>query len=155
MSLRSFLAAALLATVPATAQSGSQAQDPAFGYWLTANGKAIVQLAPCGGTTCGKMVWVANTLDAEGAPKLDLQNRDHAKRDRPICGIELLGGLDRAAPGAWSDGWIYNPRDGSTYSVEVESVSADQLKVRGYAGLKVLGKSQIWTRVDGARGGCS
>ncbi|MEM7742086.1 MAG: DUF2147 domain-containing protein [Pseudomonadota bacterium] len=154
MTLTRFLAIALVALTPGVLNAASQMQDPAFGYWLTANGKAIVHVAPCGGTTCGKMVWVANGYDQSGAQKLDLQNKDSAQRTRPICGLDLIGGLAKDAPGDWTDGWIYNPRDGSTYSVAVESISTDELKVRGYLGIKVLGSSQVWTRVSGDRGGC-
>ena len=155
MTLRNIIATALLVLTPSLAQAGSAASDPAYGLWLTANGKAIVEFAPCGGTTCGRMVWVANPRDDAGKIKLDLENSDGAKRSRPICGIELLGGLDRSAPGTWKDGWIYNPRDGSTYSASIEAVAADKLKVRGYLGIEALGSSQVWTRVSSDRGGCT
>lgn len=147
------LIAALIALVvaPAFAQG---AQDPVHGLWLTANGKAIVEFAPCGAKTCGRMVWVANPLDDTGALKRDVKNDDSAKRDRTICGLPLLGDLDQAKQGAWEGGWIYNPRDGSTYGADIETVSESQLKVRGYLGVSLFGKSQIWTRVTDNRGGC-
>lgn len=147
MMLRSIVAAGMLALVPALATAGSAGTDPAHGYWLTENGKAIVHVVPCGAQTCGRMVWVENARDASGALKLDA-------RDQPICGADLVGGLSRAAPGAWQDGWIYNPRDGERYSAVIEAVSTDTLEVRGYLGVQALGKSQTWTRVGGDRGGC-
>ena len=45
--------------------------------------------------------------------------------------------------------------DGATYSAEIRAVSASELEVRGYLGVPVLGKSQIWTRVGDDRGGCA
>jgi uncharacterized protein (DUF2147 family) len=127
--------------------------DPTFGYWLTENRKAIIQVNACGGKVCGQMVWVKDSTDDTGAPKLDRKNEDITKRERPICGIQLFGDLSRTQTG-WEDGWLYNPRDGDTYSVEIAAVGTDELKVHGYLGLPLLGKSQIWTRVDGDRGGC-
>ena len=127
---------------------------PLQGYWLTENGKAIIHFTSCGDKTCGRMVWTDNPRDETGALKLDVQNADAAKRDRPVCGLALMGALVPEGPDAWKDGWIYNPRDGSTYSVEVETVSATELKVRGFLGLSIFGSSQVWTRVDGDRGGC-
>ena len=135
-------AAALMVTAPAQAST-----DRAHGLWLTANGKAIVQMEPCGAKTCGKMVWVAN-------PKLDVNNQDPAKQGRPICGLQLIGGMEQAKSGKWRDGWIYNPRNGKTYGVDVTAVSDTELKVRGYLGLSLLGQSQTWTRVTDNRGGC-
>ena len=73
-------------------------------------------------------------------------------RTRPLCGLTLLGGL-KGAPRE-RDGWIYNPRDGETYSVNVKPLSGGQLKVHGYLGFEIFGSSQIWTKVNGDRGGC-
>jgi uncharacterized protein (DUF2147 family) len=129
--------------------------DPAHGYWLTENRKAIVRLAPCGADTCGRTVWVENPLDEAGQPKRDAKNADAAKRERPICGLDLVGGLNKTNDGAWQDGWLYNPRNGETYSAKVRALSPSELEVRGYLGVSVLGKSQVWTRVAGDRGGCS
>lgn len=155
MTLRNIIATATLLALPLAAQAGSGAADPAHGLWLTQNGKAIVEFAPCGTKTCGRMVWVANPRTADGQPKLDVENADDAKRSRTICGLELVGGLDRAKQGSWEDGWIYSPRDGKTYSAEINALPGNKLEVRGYLGLEILGKSQIWTRVSDARGGCN
>lgn len=128
--------------------------DPVHGLWLTENKKAIVEIAPCGAEACGRTVWVAEPVDASGRPKRDTKNADAAKRDRPICGLELVGGLHRQGKGAWSEGWVYNPKDGSTYSAAVRALSPQQIEVRGYLGVSLLGKSQVWTRVGDDRGGC-
>lgn len=143
-----------LAMLVTGASFASAAQDAAHGYWLTQNGKAIVLMSACGTQTCGQMVWTATPRDQTGKLKLDLNNSDDDKRSRPICGLQLVGGMKRDGVGKWQDGWIYNPRNGETYSAEMRTVSADQLKVRGYLGISLLGQSQIWTRVSDDRGGC-
>ncbi|MEM9138819.1 MAG: DUF2147 domain-containing protein [Pseudomonadota bacterium] len=138
----------------ATAPAAANGHDAAHGFWLTQNGKAIVQIAPCGQRTCGTMVWTANPRDDKGALKRDEQNADAAMRARPICGLQLVGGMKARTSGTWKDGWIYNPRNGETYGAEISAVSPSELKVRGYLGISLLGSSQIWTRVAGDRGGC-
>ena len=145
-------AALLAAPIDAVAERPG---DPAHGYWLTENRKAIVRIAPCGADTCGRMVWVEDPRDEAGRPKRDDRNADAAKRSRPICGIELVGGLTKADEGAWQNGWVYNPRNGETYSAEIRALSPSELEVRGYLGVSMLGKSQVWTRVGDDRGGCS
>lgn len=153
--MRNFLPIATMATVmTVSAGAGATQLDPAFGYWLTENKRAIVQVAKCGSVACGKMVWVAEPRNEAGLPKLDLKNEDAAKRSRPICGLPLFGGLTQAKPGRWADGWLYNPRDGQTYSVQINAEAGQQLKVRGFLGLPLLGSSQTWTRVEDDRGGC-
>lgn len=154
MNVRAFVSIVVLCTMPFAAGAERPA-DPAHGYWLTENRKAIVRLAPCGRDTCGQMVWVENAVDDTGQPKRDVKNADTAKRQRTICGLELVGGLSKADEGAWQDGWLYNPRDGATYSARIRTVSQSELEVRGYLGAPVLGKSQIWTRVGDDRGGCT
>ncbi len=128
--------------------------DPVSGYWLTENKKAIIRINPCDDSVCGTMVWMANPHDEAGARKLDVNNDDPVLKGRTICGLPMVGGMSLRRSGVWADGWIYNPRDGATYSAELSSVSDDALKVRGYLGLPLLGRSQIWTRVEGNRGGC-
>lgn len=145
---------AVLAGAVAAEPVAASEVDPAFGYWLTENKKAIVRVDSCGKLACGTMVWVSEPKTEAGALKLDEKNEDTAKRDRPICGLPLFGGLAAAKPGRWDKGWLYNPRDGQTYSVQISAESSSKLKVRGFLGLPLLGSSQIWTRVDDDRGGC-
>lgn len=149
--MRRFMMIAVAAAAVALPDAGRALQpsgDPAHGYWLTENGKGIVRFAPCGDKTCGDMVWIADPYDETGRPKRDAQNRE-------MCGLRLVGELEQAGTGKWESGWIYNPRSGETFSAEVRTVSQDQLRVRGYLGVRLLGQTQTWTRVDSDRGGCS
>lgn len=149
MALRQLVAIGLLALAPLSAAAET---DPMHGFWLTENGKAIVKIAPCGGETCGNLVWIDSPRNPEGDLKRDVNNSNLQNRNRPLCGLTLVGGL--RPDGSAKDGWIYNPRDGSTYSVAVEPLNEEKLKVRGYLGFPLLGSSQVWTRVSDDRGGC-
>ncbi len=140
------IAAAVLST-PATA-------DPAFGRWLVENGKAVIEIEPCGELACGRLVWLRNPFDTEGRPKRDEKNPDVAQRSRLLCRLPLIMGLTRSSPGVWEDGEIYSTRDGRSFSFKIEDVADDRLTVRGYVGLSLLGRSQVWTRDDGMRGSC-
>src|SRR6185437_12332647 len=46
----------------------------------------------------------------------------------------------------WDNGWIYSPEKGRKYSVELTPLDNGTLRVTGYAGLKFLSKTMIWTR---------
>ncbi|MCL5777862.1 DUF2147 domain-containing protein [Limibaculum sp. FT325] len=123
------------------------ATDAVFGYWLSENRRAIIEIGPCGSELCGRMVWLSDPVDATGSPKRDV-------RGAPLCGIDLVAGFRQRDVGRWADGGIYNPRDGKTYSGRLTLIDADRLEVRGFVGLPVFGQSQIWTRAEGDRGGC-
>ena len=51
--------------------------------------------------------------------------------------------------GKWSGGTIYDPDSGHTYSCHLELLEANKLKLRGYFGVSLLGRTQIWTRYTG------
>lgn len=47
----------------------------------------------------------------------------------------------------WSYGRIVDPADGKVYKCNVSMDGKDKLKVRGYIGFSLLGRTQIWYRV--------
>ena len=46
----------------------------------------------------------------------------------------------------WSGGTILDPRNGKVYKSYVELVKPNKLKVRGYIGLSLFGKTTYWER---------
>jgi uncharacterized protein (DUF2147 family) len=45
----------------------------------------------------------------------------------------------------WEDGKIYDPKNGKTYSCKM-TLEGNELKVRGYVGFSLLGRTTVWTR---------
>jgi uncharacterized protein (DUF2147 family) len=152
VKIAGFTSLALLAVLHA---SGARAAtDPLFGFWLVENQRSIIEITPCGESACGKIVWLKEPLDKTGQPLTDNLNSDDELRGRPLCGIEIINRFRRSAPGAWSDGSIYSPREGKTYSASMELRDDGALKLRGYVLLPLFGRSQVWTRETDDRGGC-
>lgn len=144
-----------LGLLGALATSGANAaSDPAFGRWVVENGKAVIEIAPCGQNACGQLVWLQNPLTANGETKRDLENPDPGKRFRPLCRLQLLTGLRQTGPGMWEDGEIYSTRDGRTFGFQIERVEGETLVARGFLGIALLGKTQRWTRDDGMHQNC-
>ncbi|MBK0400294.1 DUF2147 domain-containing protein [Limibaculum sp. M0105] len=123
------------------------------GVWLTEKGKVAVELYPCGERMCGKIVWLEKPRWSEGTLKRDERNPDPALRERPWCGIEVISGL-RPDGRDWEDGSFYYPKEGKTFDLEMRQNGDDTLKVRAYLGVKLLGKTEIWTRANGELPGC-
>jgi uncharacterized protein (DUF2147 family) len=139
---------AALAVLAVTGAASADGRGP-LGRWITEGGKSHVEIARCGEQLCGTIIWLKEPLDDGGQPKTDKNNKDEALRDRPILGLALLNGFGaEPVDGKWTDGKIYNPEDGETYSATMNLLDARRLKVRGYVGLPLFGKSQEWTRVE-------
>ncbi len=131
-----------------------QAQDvvakDVLGKWLNEDKDAHIQIFMKGDKFFGKLVWIKIPIDPEtGKPKLDKHNPDPELQKRPSLGLELLTNFV-FDDDEWEDGEIYDPKTGKTYSCYMEfpdEDNLDNLKIRGYVGISLLGKTTYWTRV--------
>ncbi len=137
MTICRSLAALLALTFAGTAH----AAQPIAGRWITQDGGAIVQIGPCGDTTCGK---IATVLKARpGAAATDVNNPDAALRARPIVGLPILSGFSDAG-----DDWrgrIYDPRNGKSYKSIVSRAKDGTLQVKGC--ISFICQTQVWKPV--------
>ena len=133
------------------------AADPReAGIWYDDTGKGAVKIEICTPTTlCGKIYWLKEPLNAKGEPKTDKYNPEASMRTRPICGLPVLGELEQLSEGGFDNGWVYDPKEGKSYSVALDLVDADTLKVTGYKGMRFLGKSFLWTRAPADLPSCA
>jgi uncharacterized protein (DUF2147 family) len=119
------------------------------GIWDTEGGKAQVQISPCGQVLCGATVWLAEPLTEEGAPKRDTNNPEEGLRGREIVGLRILWDMQPASDGRSArNGRIYDPESGKTYHSRMQLQGDDELRVRGYVGTPMLGRSVTWTRAE-------
>ena len=143
------LAVLSLAVVAPMAQAQ---QAPVLGRWLSESGKGVIEIYPCADKLCGKLVWLAEPI-RDGAPAVDHNNKDAALRQRPLCGLTMLGDFREIEANRWGDGWIYSPENGKTYRATM-MLDGGLLKLRGYIGIPLLGETQTWTRADPKQKGC-
>ena len=148
MSIKSFLLAGLIAgltSLPASAQDTPL--DPT-GLWLTQNERSAIRIEHCDNNNeklCGHIAWII-----EGGMQYDRENPDETLRDRPMCGLQILRAFDQNAknPDKWEDGKIYKADDGDLYNANLEMINQDRLRVHGYIGIPLFGKTQVWERVS-------
>ena len=69
------------------------------------------------------------------------------KAGKSLIGMDILWDL-RAYDDYWSYGRIVDPKDGDVYKCSVWLEGDDKLKVRGYIGISLIGRNQIWHRVQ-------
>jgi uncharacterized protein (DUF2147 family) len=133
--LRPALAFAALIAVAAPAQ----AAKPVTGRWSTVDGKAIVQIAPCGRSLCGHIEKIVKPTP--GRPQTDIKNPDPKLRGKPLVGLALLTGFQDAGD-LWK-GTIYDPESGKSYNSKLTRNPDGTLKVQGC--VMFLCKTQTWT----------
>jgi uncharacterized protein (DUF2147 family) len=117
------------------------------GIWLT-SGKnpAKIQIYHSGDKYYGKIISLTNPLDEHGKPKLDIKNPDEKLRSTPIINLVMLKDFVFDGKDEWSKGQIYDPTGGKTYSSYIKLKDWNTMKVRGYIGVSLLGRTETWTR---------
>jgi uncharacterized protein (DUF2147 family) len=131
---------------PSAPTAAPPAMTPFAGVWLDDTGQGAIEIAPCGERLCGRIVWLKNPNDKTGKPLTDGYNPEKIKRNQPICGLSVIGDLKLKASGSWDEGWIYDPKEGKSYDLELKLRGTDRLVVTGYLGMKFLGETFVWTR---------
>lgn len=122
-----------------------------LGQWKTEDGRATVDIQPCGKKVCGKIISLSEPLDSEThKPKMDTENQDISLKKRPLMGLQIISDFtpDATIPNHWVDGKIYSPREGKTYNAQFTLENPRQMNIRGYVGIPLFGKTQIWTKLS-------
>ncbi len=116
-------------------------RDTPVGRWLTQDKEAVIAIEPCGTALCGRVVGV--TLDHPDDP-FPLDNEGHSQ-----CGLTIIrGGVPDGEQANGEQVWairITDPRDGKVYRARMWLDEQRRLHVRGYIGVPLLGRTQIWT----------
>jgi uncharacterized protein (DUF2147 family) len=121
------LVQALAFAATAFVATAASAAEPT-GIWLDHTGRGAVEITNCGGSLCGRIVW--------------LKNAAHGK----TCGTQVIGNVKAVGGGTWDNGWIFDPDENARYSVELTPVGSDRLRVTGYMGSKFLSETMMWRR---------
>jgi uncharacterized protein (DUF2147 family) len=118
-----------------------------LGVWLNEDKDAHVEIYREGEKFFGKIIWLKFPMDEEtGRPKVDDENPDEDLRDQPVLGLLILKDFVFDED-EWDSGTIYDPKNGKTYDCYMELKDIDNLKIRGYLGISLLGRTTYWTRV--------
>lgn len=68
-------------------------------------------------------------------------------KDKPILGLTVIKGLQKNE-NEYSDGEILDPNSGNLYQCYLTLIHPDKLKVRGYIGISLFGRTQYWERLN-------
>jgi len=119
-----------------------------FGKWKTfdeetGNEKSIVEIFKGeDGKAYGKIL----QLLEKGKEDNVCENCSGAKKDKPIKGMEIIDGLSKDDD-EWNDGKILDPKTGKIYKCYITLEDPNKLKVRGYIGFSLIGRTQYWVKM--------
>jgi uncharacterized protein (DUF2147 family) len=147
--MRTFLLVLLLAAGAARADAEPR------GLWLTASGNLEVRIAPCGAALCGKVARVIANHSMSRPGEAMAEGAQPAQEGMDILSDFLPSARETAADGAsvvteWR-GRIFNRENGKTYNALMSVGKGGELRLRGYVGLPLFGKTQVWQPVVEAK----
>ena len=137
-------AAAVLGSTPAFADNSSP-----IGLWKTIDddtGKpaALVRISEVNGTLQGQIEKLFREPNEDQNPKCE--KCEDARKDKPITGMVIMTGLKKDGD-EYDGGQILDPKNGSVYHSKITLTDGGKkLKMRGYIGVPMIGRTQIWIR---------
>lgn len=123
--------------------------DDVLGFWLSESKKGVVEIYKKGDEFEGKLVWIKDIHDGKVEDKLDINNPEESERKKSLKGLVNLKGF-KFDGNEWTGGTIYDPQKGKTYKAFMKMDGNDKLKIRGYIGISLFGRTTEWERQKSA-----
>lgn len=117
------------------------------GRWLTQDGDGWITIQIAGDSLEGSVAGSPDPKQREER-EFDDRNPDPNLRTRRLEGLTIMTGLEYEGDGHWSGGTVYDPNSGKTYKCSVQQIDTNTLKIRGFIGISLFGRSETWTRDD-------
>lgn len=127
------------------------AENTPAGLWRTIDDhsgkeKSLVRIVEFNGEFRGTIEKLFREPGEEPNPNCEKCPGD--KKNKPVIGMTILTGLKKDN-GLWSGGEILDPQNGKTYKCKVWLENKGrELHVRGFIGMALLGRTQVWKREE-------
>lgn len=120
-----------------------------IGKWKTIDDetgkpKSIVEIYEKSGKIYGKVIEILE----EERKKSVCSECSGEDKDKPIMGMIVIKGLSKVGR-EYKKGKILDPKNGNLYQCFITLEGNDKLKVRGFIGISLFGRTQYWYRVKG------
>lgn len=121
--------------------------DDILGIWFNEEKTSKVEIFKKGSLYFAKIVWLKELNDkVTGKPRVDNLNPDVKLQKTPLLGLVIMKNFVFDGKDEWEDGTIYDPKKGKTYSCYMSFDGLGILKIRGYIGFSLLGRTTYWTK---------
>ena len=123
------------------------AQNTVIGKWKTIDDKtgkpkSIIEIYEKDGKIYGKIIDILNPANKKNL----CTECSGAEKNKPVMGMVLINGLTKDND-EYNGGTIIDPTNGKVYKCYIALEAQDKLKVRGYIGLSIIGRTQYWYRI--------
>jgi uncharacterized protein (DUF2147 family) len=141
-----FLLSFAVLTSPAGAETGPSSP---VGRWktvddITGKVKSVVSIWEQNGKLFGRVQKLVNPDPKNPNPRCEGCAGD--QKGKPVVGLQIMQNLQKDGNG-WSGGTILDPATGKIYKCLLSVLDGGtRLKVRGFVGFSLLGRTQYWLR---------
>ena len=149
MTRQTTLIKTILISAALIISSTALAQQSPIGLWkniddATGKPKALIRITEANGEFSGKIEKLFREPTEEQNPKCIKCEGD--LKDQPIIGLTILKGLKKDDD-EYNGGTILDPANGKVYKSKMKlEDGGKKLNVRGYIGMPMMGRSQVWVR---------
>ena len=137
---------AAYSSLPAHAQQLSPALEAAIGQWQVIDDEG----KPGGHVETylreGRLFGKVTQSRPERPPDEACDQCPGDLKDKPVLGMIIIRDF-RPQDDRWVGGTVLDPKNGKIYKGKIWAVGADRLRMRGFVGIPLLGRSQTWTRL--------
>jgi uncharacterized protein (DUF2147 family) len=119
-----------------------------FGKWNSTNEEtgnidSIIEVYEKDGKAFAKVIEIKGSTRKNAV----CEKCEDENKNKPILGLNILTGLQENED-EWSGGNILDPRNGRIYNCYIKLIKPNKLKIRGYMGLALFGKTAYWERAE-------
>jgi len=146
MKFLALIITAALSIAPAFADDSSP-----VGLWkniddVTGKPKALIRITDNNGVLQGKIEQLFRAPTEDQNPKCE--KCEDARKNQPVIGLVIMTGLKKDGD-EYNGGEILDPDNGKVYRSKMHLTDGGKkLSVRGYIGVPMLGRSQVWVRQE-------
>ncbi|MES2899625.1 MAG: DUF2147 domain-containing protein [Pseudomonadota bacterium] len=148
--MKAHISTGLLVFAAVVAPTAAQDASP-VGLWkniddVTGKPKALIRITEVKGELRGQIEKLYRAAGDDQNPRCE--RCQGANKDQPVLGMVFMSGL-RKDGNDYSGGEILDPDTGKIYRSKMTLVDGGRkLNVRGYIGVPMFGRSQIWVRQE-------
>ena len=129
----------------------AQASESPVGLWRTIDDKtgkekSLVRIVEANGELRATIEKLFREPHEEPNPNCDKCPGE--RKNKPVLGMMIMTGLKKSGS-EYDGGEILDPANGKTYRVKMWTAEGGKkLNVRGFIGVSLLGRTQIWIREE-------
>ena len=129
----------------------AQASESPVGVWRTIDDKtgkekSLVRIVEANGELRATIEKLFREPNEEPNPNCDKCPGE--RKNKPVLGMMIMTGLKKSGS-EYDGGEILDPANGKTYRVKMWTAEGGKkLNVRGFIGVSLLGRTQVWVREE-------